>query len=1058
MQGSKIWKRIISVLKKTFTPNARAVEQVSRVPWNWKHTMLNAIPPPSIPGPSISSTVAEESESSVTESPDSVIAGMLAAAIPAMRGEPEARKKGKGRLYEPESEQSLPIEEDASIDSFTVLTSRTHSPQFSDADMHQIISQSGAYDDSTPASLLDHPDALLFDVSPVDEVAGDVFGIAQNDVRSEHQDVESHAGQDSSITMSQATLRADEVAPEAELSSARQAQNTSPHLDEATNAAPANAPVAPSPSHVQASPRPSAPSPIPSLSEPPVRYVSHIYCRSCRRDPCLVTTATMCGHIFCNKLFESDEALEQHIREPAIHPKCGFCSGIFESAAVLIEHVTSLHVPNTLGQSSSSISTIKPATKPAEILGSPGPSPYGSRTASFRNFQQAIGFDKRATHRHGMPSTSATSQSSIFSCSSAPSTISPTLGSITPPITDDEDVSGAHDSGKAFPLNASSSFQPHFRNIWDEKLDFGFTVPAKAPSEDSLASPIPTPRRLRTTVSVFDEFLFRAPTIDTRNVLTPLAASGQASTLRIQPSTSSKVPLAQTPSSGDPSHFYLLKGIPSPIPDLLRTSGVLRPAIAPDIETERSAPENLFHCRICRADPCKEITVTACGHVFCHNCIVEKIRETSRCPVCNAAILLYTLLKLDVVRPLAAYTADFEGNHYIACRVALALSLVALSSPSPTPRYYSENFLNMSDTESKKSGYRLEYSANNRAKCKGAWFYPMFMMVLGVELMVTRVCRVYRTETVFGWVGSVSSEMLLLIDGYVRAQAPPLPRVSCEWGPSLISAATQAMPGVTGAAQRPKMFANMKKQFEDASELDGFEELKEEDKERVQKAWEEDHVADEDIPATAKKSEEDEEAEEEEKPKAKRAPAKKKAENGDAEDKPKRGRPKKKAEEAEEGEEEEIPKKKVAARKPRGKVEEEVEEHEEEEEAVEEKPKKKAPARKPRAKKAAEEEGEEEEKPKKKAAKKPASKKAAPKKKKQEEEESGEDFGAELEKVDEDDVLEEDEAEEETNKKRKRPVPKASGSKPPSKKAKPSSSRAKKVKEIVDNYDESDEE
>ncbi|KAA1472999.1 hypothetical protein DENSPDRAFT_839415 [Dentipellis sp. KUC8613] len=31
------------------------------------------------------------------------------------------------------------------------------------------------------------------------------------------------------------------------------------------------------------------------------RYVSHIYCRSCRRDPCVDVTATMCGHIFCNK-------------------------------------------------------------------------------------------------------------------------------------------------------------------------------------------------------------------------------------------------------------------------------------------------------------------------------------------------------------------------------------------------------------------------------------------------------------------------------------------------------------------------------------------------------------------------------------------------------------------------------------------------------------------------------------------------------------------------------------------------------------------------------------
>ena len=71
--------------------------------------------------------------------------------------------------------------------------------------------------------------------------------------------------------------------------------------------------------------------------------------------------------------------------------------------------------------------------------------------------------------------------------------------------------------------------------------------------------------------------------------------------------------------------------------------------------------------------------------------------------------------------------------------------------------------------------------------------------------------------------------------------------------------------------------------------MDGFDDLKEEDREHVTKAWEAGHVADEDIPETARKAEGDQD--EEEKPK-KRAPPKKKAENS-TEDKPKRGRPKK---------------------------------------------------------------------------------------------------------------------------------------------------------------------
>ena len=72
----------------------------------------------------------------------------------------------------------------------------------------------------------------------------------------------------------------------------------------------------------------------------------------------------------------------------------------------------------------------------------------------------------------------------------------------------------------------------------------------------------------------------------------------------------------------------------------------------------------------------------------------------------------------------------------------------------------------------------------------------------------------------------------------------------------------------------------MKKSFEGADELDGYEDLKPEDKEKVNKAFEEGHVADEDIPESAKKPDGDEE----EKPKKKRAPAKKKAKKDDDEE------------------------------------------------------------------------------------------------------------------------------------------------------------------------------
>ena len=86
----------------------------------------------------------------------------------------------------------------------------------------------------------------------------------------------------------------------------------------------------------------------------------------------------------------------------------------------------------------------------------------------------------------------------------------------------------------------------------------------------------------------------------------------------------------------------------------------------------------------------------------------------------------------------------------------------------------------------------------------------------------------------------------------------------------------------------------MKKTFEQADELDGFEELNEADQARVTAAWEAGHVAEEDVPESARKpeketgeegSEEDDGEEKEKKPK-KKAAKKEKAKKEDKEDKP----------------------------------------------------------------------------------------------------------------------------------------------------------------------------
>jgi hypothetical protein len=87
----------------------------------------------------------------------------------------------------------------------------------------------------------------------------------------------------------------------------------------------------------------------------------------------------------------------------------------------------------------------------------------------------------------------------------------------------------------------------------------------------------------------------------------------------------------------------------------------------------------------------------------------------------------------------------------------------------------------------------------------------------------------------------------------------------------------------------------MKKKFENGSDLDGYEDLKPEDQAKIDKAWEVGHVAEEDIPESARKPAEDDDGEE--KPKKKTASRKKKNADADEDgDKPKPKRaPRKKA-------------------------------------------------------------------------------------------------------------------------------------------------------------------
>lgn len=290
----------------------------------------------------------------------------------------------------------------------------------------------------------------------------------------------------------------------------------------------------------------------------------------------------------------------------------------------------------------------------------------------------------------------------------------------------------------------------------------------------------------------------------------------------------------------------------------------------------------------------------------------------------------------------------------------------------------------MSDVEEKKSGYRLEYAKNNRAKCKGP--KPCNGTVLEKGVLKLGSVVDFRGHTSMSW---------------------------RHWG-----------------CTTPTIIINMKKSFSNADELDGFEDLQPADQEKVRHAWDDGHVADEDIPETARKPQGDDEADEA-KPKKKRASTKK--DDAGEEAKPKKARTsKKKADEegdaADDAGEKEKPKKASTSKSRSKKAKDESKEVNGADEDEEEKPKKAAASSKkaPAAEKKATE-------------KKTPAKKRAPKK---DVEESGEDFADEIDDI----PADEDELSEPETKKRKKPSFKTAAPKPASKKAKPASSRAKKAK------------
>ncbi|EJD41721.1 zf-PARP-domain-containing protein, partial [Auricularia subglabra TFB-10046 SS5] len=108
-------------------------------------------------------------------------------------------------------------------------------------------------------------------------------------------------------------------------------------------------------------------------------------------------------------------------------------------------------------------------------------------------------------------------------------------------------------------------------------------------------------------------------------------------------------------------------------------------------------------------------------------------------------------------------------------------------------------------------GYRIEYAASGRAKCKG----PKPCMGTQIEK------------------GAMRLGSLVDIGGHTNFSWK-------HWG-----------------CVTARVLTNIKKSIGEAAELDGYEDLRPGDQAKLDVAWEEGHVADADIPDTARKPEKD---------------------------------------------------------------------------------------------------------------------------------------------------------------------------------------------------------
>ncbi|KAI0064891.1 hypothetical protein BV25DRAFT_1989632 [Artomyces pyxidatus] len=325
----------------------------------------------------------------------------------------------------------------------------------------------------------------------------------------------------------------------------------------------------------------------------------------------------------CLESFASLQALEAHNAQRAIHPTCGFCGGLFKDAAALTEHEAHVHFLERIRASTSQVSeamdasalTLRPIRSTERVA------PDAAPQHPLRSL--AVGAERRRANSEASPtSLSDTCTGSIISLST-PMVSSFDMGTMT---SLPESESGSEPRGASSDVGSPSAFCFSFHPTWEPQAIHSPSAKRHGP----LMLSSPAVRKSSASPAQDD---VRANKFDWPLTPSPLRTKG---------------PLADAPSFPFSSGYPLASHRPAePVGPASSacTPPKMRGGSAADSPV---AATSKFYCRICRADPCRNITATVCGHVFCYGCIVEELKRSASCPVCKSAVLLFTLLRLDL--------------------------------------------------------------------------------------------------------------------------------------------------------------------------------------------------------------------------------------------------------------------------------------------------------------------------------------------------------------------------------------------------------------------------